>query len=375
MLRRSCTSFRRICARKWRGAVMNCRTTRSRFFRRARSSAFLRKRCANDGWSSTSADGPASIESGANSTSSRPPLCANLIKEKTSGAFTRMKIARSNCLKQHASSACAGFTICRSPIGKRPSAFCGRRRSVIRSGNPPWAARVIPRKSSRARRVSSISPSSLFARALSFSIRFRKACARRNHAWLLHSARPRLEQVEAAERKPGDGPLRVLFAGALTQRKGLADLFAAMKLVASKEIELVVMGSLLRPLAWYREQFPSFIYEPPRPHHDVLRLMRILRRSRSAFDRGRPRPGAAGSDGLRPSLDRHEECRGRRLDRGRRDRAFSFRFVRRRRLRKKLTGARRIVRASLAWRLQPKDGRASLPGTVTAKRSSPRSDP
>jgi glycosyltransferase involved in cell wall biosynthesis len=34
------------------------------------------------------------------------------------------------------------------------------------------------------------------------------------------------------------------------------------------------MGSLLRPLAWYREQFPHFIYEPPRPHRDVLRLMR-----------------------------------------------------------------------------------------------------
>ena len=85
---------------------------------------------------------------------------------------------------------------------------------------------------------------------------------------------PSLEQVEPAERKTDEGPLRVLFAGALTQRKGLADLFAAMKLVASKEVELVVMGSLLRPLAWYREQFPHFIYEPPRPHRDVLRLMR-----------------------------------------------------------------------------------------------------
>jgi glycosyltransferase involved in cell wall biosynthesis len=85
---------------------------------------------------------------------------------------------------------------------------------------------------------------------------------------------PSLEQGEPAERKPNEGPLRILFAGALTQRKGLADLFAAMKLVASNEIELVVMGSLLRPLAWYREQFPRFIYEPPRPHRDVLRLMR-----------------------------------------------------------------------------------------------------
>ena len=70
------------------------------------------------------------------------------------------------------------------------------------------------------------------------------------------------------------GRLRVLFAGALTQRKGLADLFGAMKLVDAKHIELVVMGSLLRPLNWYRDRFPDFIYEPPRPHGEVLRLKR-----------------------------------------------------------------------------------------------------
>ncbi|MFN2477049.1 MAG: glycosyltransferase family 4 protein [Chthoniobacterales bacterium] len=68
-------------------------------------------------------------------------------------------------------------------------------------------------------------------------------------------------------------PLRVLFAGAMTQRKGLADLFAAMKLLGSENIELVVMGSLLRPLDWYRQQCSSFSYEPPRPHAEVLRLM------------------------------------------------------------------------------------------------------
>ena len=68
--------------------------------------------------------------------------------------------------------------------------------------------------------------------------------------------------------------LRFLFAGALTQRKGLADLFAAMKLVDSKEAELVVMGSLVQPMRFYRNEFPDFIYEPPRPHDAVLRLMR-----------------------------------------------------------------------------------------------------
>lgn len=85
---------------------------------------------------------------------------------------------------------------------------------------------------------------------------------------------PPVSDKEAAGPKAPDKPLRLLFAGTLTQRKGLADLFAAMRLVDSKAIELVVMGSLVRPLEWYRNQFPRFTYEPPRPHRDVLQIMR-----------------------------------------------------------------------------------------------------
>jgi glycosyltransferase involved in cell wall biosynthesis len=84
---------------------------------------------------------------------------------------------------------------------------------------------------------------------------------------------PTREQVGFSERKQSQGPMRLLFAGALTQRKGLADLFAAMKLLGSKKVELVVMGPLLRPLGWYREQLPCFVYEAPRPHRNVLQLM------------------------------------------------------------------------------------------------------
>src|SRR4029077_10572451 len=54
---------------------------------------------------------------------------------------------------------------------------------------------------------------------------------------------------------------------------GLADVFAAMKMLDSSQIELVVMGSLSRPLDWYRDQFRNFVYEPPRPHAEVLQLM------------------------------------------------------------------------------------------------------
>jgi hypothetical protein len=74
-------------------------------------------------------------------------------------------------------------------------------------------------------------------------------------------------------RQPGDA-LRVLFAGSLSQRKGLADLFQAMNLLDRRDVELIVMGSPLADMAFYRRQFPGFRYEAPRPHEEVLRLMK-----------------------------------------------------------------------------------------------------
>lgn len=70
-----------------------------------------------------------------------------------------------------------------------------------------------------------------------------------------------------------NAPLRVLFAGSMTQRKGLADLFTAMKLLNRRDVTLVVMGSPAAPLEFYRGQHNNFIYEPPRPHSQVLELM------------------------------------------------------------------------------------------------------
>lgn len=70
------------------------------------------------------------------------------------------------------------------------------------------------------------------------------------------------------------GPLRVLFAGSLTQRKGLADLFAAMRLLGRKDVQLVVLGTPLVGLDFYRRAGGDFVYEPTRPHGAVLELMR-----------------------------------------------------------------------------------------------------
>jgi glycosyltransferase involved in cell wall biosynthesis len=69
-------------------------------------------------------------------------------------------------------------------------------------------------------------------------------------------------------------PLRVLFAGSLGQRKGLGDLFKAVSMIDPTKIELVVMGSLLAPLEFYKSELPNFTYEKGRPNAQVLELMR-----------------------------------------------------------------------------------------------------
>ena len=112
-----------------------------------------------------------------------------------------------------------------------------------------------------------VCPSNFVLESLPENARATKACV-----MVPFGSPPVLEKKQPTRSKRG--PLRILFAGALTQRKGLADLFAAMKLIDSAEIELVVMGSLLQPLSWYRERCPKLTYKAPRPHAEVLRLMR-----------------------------------------------------------------------------------------------------
>jgi glycosyltransferase involved in cell wall biosynthesis len=80
--------------------------------------------------------------------------------------------------------------------------------------------------------------------------------------------------VETRKIFNADTPLRVLFVGSMGQRKGLGDLFAAIKLLKKKPVELIVMGSLLAPIEFYKAECPDFIYEAGRPNEEVLALMR-----------------------------------------------------------------------------------------------------
>jgi glycosyltransferase involved in cell wall biosynthesis len=80
-------------------------------------------------------------------------------------------------------------------------------------------------------------------------------------------------ELPTAEARAGR-PLRVLFVGALGQRKGLGDLFEAMRLLNRPDVELVLLGTPLVPLDFYRQELSNFTYEPGRPHDQVLALMR-----------------------------------------------------------------------------------------------------
>lgn len=81
------------------------------------------------------------------------------------------------------------------------------------------------------------------------------------------------EPVAHEDRRSTSGPLRLLFAGALTLRKGLPDLFEALRLLDRPDIELVLAGTPLAEPAFYLQHYPRTILEGPRPHGDFMRLM------------------------------------------------------------------------------------------------------
>ncbi|WP_411826045.1 glycosyltransferase family 4 protein [Luteolibacter sp. AS25] len=81
-------------------------------------------------------------------------------------------------------------------------------------------------------------------------------------------------ETERKRRVKAGEPLRVLFVGSMGQRKGLGDLFSAVKKLNRKDLELVVMGSPQESMEFYRNEFSSFTYEAGRSHPEVLKLMR-----------------------------------------------------------------------------------------------------
>jgi glycosyltransferase involved in cell wall biosynthesis len=69
--------------------------------------------------------------------------------------------------------------------------------------------------------------------------------------------------------------LKLLFVGSMSQRKGLADLFEAMKLLKREPISLSILGQRSLPMEFYRKQFAEFTYLPPCSNQMVREIMKV----------------------------------------------------------------------------------------------------
>lgn len=116
-----------------------------------------------------------------------------------------------------------------------------------------------------------IVPSRFVLNSLPDSIRASRACA-----MVPYGADPAVEIASAsAEGQHGctERPLRLLFVGALSQRKGLADLLDACASLQRRDVELHLLGSAMAPLEFYRKRYPDFIHHPPCSRGEVIATM------------------------------------------------------------------------------------------------------
>lgn len=142
---------------------------------------------------------------------------------------------------------------------------------------PEWAStlqgnRDSPAKLARKERELALAeviicPSNFVLESLPADIRRSKRCH------LVPYGAPAVAK-ENVRGRDNNRPLRLLFVGALSQRKGLADIFAALQLLhCPADIELVLLGRPCASWEFYRKFGVPFTYEAPRANEGVLQLM------------------------------------------------------------------------------------------------------
>ena len=85
---------------------------------------------------------------------------------------------------------------------------------------------------------------------------------------------PDCEPIHFETYKKSD-KLRILFVGSMSQRKGLADLFEAMKSLKNEPVSLSILGQPSMPMEFYRKQFSAFEYFPPCSNYKVREIMKM----------------------------------------------------------------------------------------------------
>ena len=82
-------------------------------------------------------------------------------------------------------------------------------------------------------------------------------------------------EVKLPETRNSSVELKLLFVGSMSQRKGLADVFKAMKSLKKNRVSLSVLGQPSLPKEFYRKHYSEFIYFPPCSNAEVREIMSV----------------------------------------------------------------------------------------------------
>ena len=80
--------------------------------------------------------------------------------------------------------------------------------------------------------------------------------------------------AENASERCSQGPLKLLFVGSMSQRKGLADLFEAMNQLNTNAITLTILGQPSMPMSFYRARYSQFEHIAPCSNEQVRKVMK-----------------------------------------------------------------------------------------------------
>jgi glycosyltransferase involved in cell wall biosynthesis len=85
---------------------------------------------------------------------------------------------------------------------------------------------------------------------------------------------PNCEQINFQSSKKNTKVFKLLFVGSMSQRKGLADLFMAMKLLSKEPVSLSILGQPSMPMEFYKQKYSSFKYFPACSNKMVREIMK-----------------------------------------------------------------------------------------------------
>lgn len=85
---------------------------------------------------------------------------------------------------------------------------------------------------------------------------------------------PNCEQINFQISKNSIKTFKLLFVGSMSQRKGLADLFMAMKLLSKEPVSLSILGQPSMPMEFYKQKYSNFKYFPACSNKMVREIMK-----------------------------------------------------------------------------------------------------